>query len=118
MLSDVRIYSRALADDEISAIYRTYEAAENKNLSFEVSATDPDGNVLSYVVQDPLALPAGATFTDSIFTWRPWYNQAGSYEITFEVPGQPDYTQSVPMIVENVAPVLWYQRFLETNGKY
>ncbi len=116
MLSDVRLYSRALADDEISAIYRTYEVIEAKNLSFEVSATD--GSVLSYVIQDRATLPAGATFTDSIFTWRPWYDQAGSYEITFEVPGQPDLTQSVPMAVENVTPTPWYQSWLKEINKY
>ncbi len=115
MLSDVRIYSRTLADDEISAIYRTYEVIEAKNLGFEVSATDSDGNVLSYVVQDAGTLPAGATFTDSIFTWLPWYNQAGSYEITFEVPGQPGLTQSVPMVVENVTLVPWYRSWLSNS---
>ncbi|MCD6395623.1 MAG: LamG domain-containing protein, partial [Planctomycetes bacterium] len=114
MLSDVRIYSRTLAADEISAIYRTYEVIEAKNLGFELSTTDSD----DYVAQDPLALPAGATFIDNIFTWRPWYNQAASYEITFEVPGQPGLTQSVPMIVENVSLKPWYQDFLETNNKY
>ena len=114
MLSDVRIYSRTLADDEISTIYRTYEFIEAKNLCFEVSTTDSD----DYVAQDPMALPAGATFTDNIFTWRTWYNQAGSYEITFEVPGQPDYTQSVPMVVENVSLKPWYRNFLEMNDKY
>ena len=116
MLSDVRIYSRALAADEISAIYRTYEDKETQNqwnryLSFEFSTIDSD----DYVAQDPLALPAGATFTDSIFTWRTWYNQAGSYEITFEVPGKPGLTQSVPMIVENVTLAPWYRRFLGTE---
>ena len=115
MLSNVRIYSRTLAADEISAIYRTHEVAEARNLAFELSTADSD----DYVVQEGnLPLPAGATFTDNIFTWRTWYNQAGNYEITFEVPGRPDLTQSVPMTVENVSLKPWYQDFLEANSKY
>ncbi len=112
MLSDVRIYSRTLAAEEIAAIYYTYEVTENKPLAFDLSTADSDGSILDYVVQNPQTLPAGATFTDNFFTWRPWYNQAGSYEITFEVPGQPDLTQSVPMVVEDVSLKPWYRRFL------
>jgi len=116
MLSDIRIYSRTLTAEEISAIYRTHQVAENKNLSFEISAgSDP---ALGYVVGNGQVLPAGATFADGIFSWRPWYNQAGTYEITFEVPGQPGLTQSVPIIVDNASLRPWYRYFLDSVGKY
>jgi len=55
---------------------------ENRNLSFGVSATDPDGDALTYSASD---LPAGATFdpTTQQFSWTPDYTQAGTYTVTF-----------------------------------
>jgi hypothetical protein len=63
----------------------TQSVDEGQNLTFGVTASDPD--------LDPLALsatgtPAGATFTDNndgtgTFQWTPGFNQAGVVNVTF-----------------------------------
>jgi hypothetical protein len=51
---------------------------EGQALTFTLSATDSDGDALTYSASN---LPSGATFdpTTSIFTWTPNYGQAGNY---------------------------------------
>ena len=112
MISDVRLYSRALTAEEIDLIYRTYEVRENKLVAFEVAA---DG--YTYALQAGQTLPAGATFADGVFSWRPWYNQAGNYTFHFDVAGQAGLTQSIPVVVENVILNDWYRIWLDLLGK-
>lgn len=64
---------------------------ENQTLQFAVSATDPDGDALSYSASN---LPAGAAFNPAtgIFSWTPSYGQAGNYtnvEFTATDNGSP-----------------------------
>lgn len=112
MISDVRLYSRALTAEEIDLIYRTYEVRENKLVAFEVAA---DG--YTYALQAGQTLPAGATFADGVFSWRPWYNQAGNYTFHFDVAGQAGLTQSIPVVVEDVILNDWYRIWLDLLGK-
>lgn len=58
--------------------------AENSTLTFTASATDVDGDTLTYTTS---ALPSGATFANRNFSWRPDYNQSQSapYPVTFTV---------------------------------
>lgn len=58
------------------------EVDEGELLQFSISASDPDGDNLTYSAQ---VLPQGATFQNKIFSWTPTYNQAGSYQVTFIV---------------------------------
>lgn len=118
MLTDVRIYSRALAADEIKAIYETWEVKENKLVRFDFPAADTDGAPLEFDFQDPATAPAGAYCEGNVFTWRPWYNQSGSYEITFEALNQPGFIHRVPIVVENVALQSWYRYWLQFIRKY
>jgi hypothetical protein len=53
---------------------------ENSLLSFTVTATDADGNAITYSAQN---LPTGATFVGQTFSWTPAPNQAGTYHVTF-----------------------------------
>jgi len=116
MLTDVRIYSRALEASEIKAIYETWEVKENKLVAFDLTAVDSDGHPLEYVIQTPA--PAGTRFEGNVFTWRPWYNQSGSYDITFEALDNPDYTHRVPIVVEEVALASWYRYWLQCLNRY
>ncbi|MBI5603818.1 MAG: beta-propeller fold lactonase family protein, partial [Deltaproteobacteria bacterium] len=84
---------------------------ENELLTFAVSATDPDGDGLTYTASN---LPAGATFDPStqILNWTPGYDQSGNYSVLFTVtdngaPPQSD-SETVTITVGNVnrPPVL------------
>ncbi len=72
---------------------------ENELLQFSVSASDPDQDNLTYSVG---ALPQGATFQSQTFSWRPTYDQAGSYEVTFYVSdgngGQDQETITITVV--------------------
>lgn len=82
---------------------------EGINLEFIISASDPDGNTLTYSASN---LPPGATF-DTItatFTWIPDYNQAGIYpNVHFEVSdGEFFDSEDIVITVNNAnrAPIL------------
>jgi len=55
---------------------------EGALLTFTVSATDPEGDAVSYFNS---TLPSGASFDTGtgIFNWTPALDQAGSYAVTF-----------------------------------
>ncbi|WP_445474203.1 disaggregatase related repeat-containing protein [Methanococcoides methylutens] len=57
---------------------------EESSLSFTVSASDADGDSLTYSAS---GLPNGANFNtvSGVFSWIPSVGQAGTYSITFEV---------------------------------
>lgn len=57
-------------------------AEEGQPLVFSVSATDPNGDAITY---SATGLPSGATFNAETqqFTWTPGYDQAAVYTITF-----------------------------------
>jgi C1A family cysteine protease len=57
---------------------------EGQELSFYVTASDPDGDTLTYSCSN---LPSGADFNPNsrLFSWTPSYTQSGEYEILFTV---------------------------------
>jgi hypothetical protein len=74
---------------------------ENRVLTFDVNATDADGDPLVY---DVVGEEAGATFSVKTFTWRPTYQQAGIYVITVSVTdGEKWDYDNVNVTVTNVA---------------
>jgi len=80
--------------------------SESAQLTFTVSATDPDGDTLAYSVQN---LPVGALFIGNTFTWTPTYDQAGSHQVTFIVTDSQDTdSEAITITVNgtNRAPVL------------
>ena len=87
---------------------------ENNKLSFSVTANDNDGDEIVY---SALNLPGGATFEDGVFNFRPWYDQAGIYEVTFEASdGETVDSQTITIDIEEVSLPAWYRHWLETNG--
>jgi len=114
LIDEVRIYGRALAADEIKNLFQTYEVKENRQVAFIVSGVDEQGNAISYSASN---LPAGAVFNKKTqsFSWRPWYRQAGEYNMTFDAAGQP--SENITVTVQEVDLQDWYREFLEANGK-
>ena len=57
---------------------------ENQLLTFKVSGSDPDGDILTYSTS---ALPTGATFNSGTktFSWTPSSGSAGIYSVTFKI---------------------------------
>ena len=80
--------------------------SENTLLTFTVSATDADGDTITYSAQNP---PTGATFSSGSFSWTPGYTQAGSYSVTFTATdGTATDSETITITVGNVKrpPVL------------
>ncbi len=123
-IDDVRVYERALTPVEVVNVYLMSDESirESKGLAFEVSATYPDDTALIYSDSDPNLLLDdtldGASFENGTFTWNPWYDQAGIYDITFlpDDQQQPHYSQTVTVVVEDVELSGWYQTWLEHLG--
>lgn len=77
---------------------------ELNDLTIEVQATDPDGDILTY---SAIGLPSGASFEASTqhsgydFSWKPNGSQAGTYFVTFTVDDgtNPDVTEKVEITV-------------------
>lgn len=83
------------------------EVNEGEYLSFQVSATDAQGDPLTYSASN---LPQGASFnpTNRIFEWVPMFTQAGVYNVTFTVSdGKTSVNMVVKITVKNVnrAPI-------------
>ncbi|MBP1708101.1 MAG: hypothetical protein H6Q39_1825, partial [Chloroflexi bacterium] len=82
---------------------------EGASLSFTISATDPDGDALTY---SSASLPSGASFNSSTrtFSWKPGYSQAGTYSnIRFSVSdGKATDYENILITVSHInqAPVL------------
>ena len=91
---------------------------ENKELTFTISATDIDGDTIIYSVEN---LPSGAVFENDTFTWRTWYGQAGTYELTFIASDtQLQDSKTVTITVNTVQTASWYKTWLnhlESNGQ-
>jgi hypothetical protein len=73
---------------------------EGQLLTFVISATDPDGNPLTYSASN---LPSGAVFntTRRTFSWTPGYTQAGTYpNVHFQVnDGDITVSQNITITV-------------------
>jgi len=79
---------------------------ENGSLGFAISASDPDGDAITYSAQ---LLPTGAAFGNQTFSWMPDYEQAGAYQVTFTASdGVAEDSETITITVTNTnrAPVL------------
>jgi len=88
---------------------RTIE--ERALLMFTASATDPDGDYITYHAE---GLPSGATFNryGGRFMWRPTYEQAGVYTVTVTAEdglgllSEPPLDITITVVDVNAPPVL------------
>jgi hypothetical protein len=74
------------------------EVLENTLLSFGVSATDPDNDMVSIIATN---LPSGATFNGSTFNWTPALSQEGIYTISFTATdnGAPNESALLEVVI-------------------
>lgn len=90
---------------------------EGALLQFTVTASDPDGDNLTY---NATGLPSGATFdtiTTRTFEWTPNYAQAGLYSVTFSVSdGSLSSSETVPITVNDVITTYSIQGKVTENG--
>ena len=77
---------------------------EGSLLSFTVSATDPEGNALTFSANP---LPAGAVFNTATrtFAWTPGFNQSGTYQVNFIASDGSIQDQETVTITVNNVPV-------------
>jgi len=76
------------------------EVEEGGFITFSVSATDEDGDALTY---DLKGEPMGVSFEDEEFSWKPGFDQAGKYELVFTVSdGELIDVETVVVTVINV----------------
>jgi hypothetical protein len=110
------MYNRALAGYEILNLFYLIEDTlnnENRTMQFTLNTVNSENDILNYTCRN---LPPGATFNNNIFTWRPWYDTAGSHEISFVETNAPDQTYSVIIEVKNVELTGWYKEWIEHFG--
>ncbi len=95
---------------------------EGETLSFTVTATDDDGEPLTYAA---LSLPDGASFNSAtqIFSWTPNFDQSGVYDgVRFEVSDGVDMVfEEITITVNDVVgnPQLFFDDFsTDTTGAY
>ncbi len=88
----------------------TQSTTENKNVSFVVSATDPDAGQTVNITAS--GLPSGATFLSAVgavgrvFNWTPSFTQSGSYTVSFTATDSGSPAESVTRTVQiNVSDV-------------
>ncbi|NLK40761.1 MAG: LamG domain-containing protein, partial [Planctomycetes bacterium] len=114
LVDEIQLYRRALNAEEITRLFLTHTAKENRLIEFAVYGTDDAGNPIYYTAKN---LPAGATFDaqKQTFFWRPaLYQSAGNYEIVFAADGYPD--QKITVSVQDTELAGWYIKFLESRG--
>jgi hypothetical protein len=108
-MDEVRIYNRALSADEVLSIFNEdalvfspigdKQVDEGSELTFEVITTGP--NVVINI--NDHNLPSEPNLFSNIFSWTPTYDDAGSYEVTFEaLHGEFIDFETITITVDNV----------------
>ncbi|MFP4417515.1 MAG: Ig-like domain-containing protein, partial [Chitinispirillaceae bacterium] len=101
----VSIQIDAVNDAPVLDAIAAQSVEENATLEFTATASDVDGDELSF---SAAGLPQGAAFEAGTFSWKPGFDQAGSYTVTVTVTdGSLEDEQDVTITVTNVnrAPV-------------
>jgi PKD repeat protein len=83
------------------------QIAEGATLGIGLSASDPEGDSLTYRAVS--TLPSGAVLSGSLLTWTPTYHQAGQYDVTVEVSDgrlADEETFTIAVANTNAEPVI------------
>jgi len=89
---------------------------EKQTLSFEVIAAGSNGDSITCWAEN---LPEGATFDGKTFDWRPWYGDAGSYDVTFVASdGFQEDSQTITITINPVKLASWYERWFKHLGPF
>ena len=133
IIDEVRIYNHYLNANEIAELITLTTAdnqppvlstisdksiSENETLTFSVNATDPEGSTITYSADN---LPAGAAFNGNTFTWTPTYDQAGTYNVTFNASdGLLQDSVTIAITVNNITTLsddlVGFWKFDELTG--
>lgn len=114
--NDVRTYNRTLSFAEIREIFFTSSSPENWLTIMELPSFDLEGAPIQFSPA-VIGLPRRATFDPLtyMFSWRPWYNQSGTYEMIFQTPDS-NYTQRVTINVDDVLLKNWFETWIQNPG--
>lgn len=96
--TDITITVGFINRPPVFTLVGTQKVLEGQLVQFTVSATDPDGDRVTYSTGN---LPAGATFNPAteVFTWTPNYAQAGLYLVKFYAADSKDISMSTELDV-------------------
>ncbi len=74
---------------------------ENQTVEFSISATDADGEDITYSAEN---VPNGAVFSNNLFSWTPSFTQSGIYNIRFIARDETNLTtaKTVKITVNDV----------------
>ena len=92
--------------------------AEGSTLSFTVTASDLDGDE---VVLEATGLPDGASFDlgTGDFSWTPSYDQAGSYQVTFNATDSINFvSETITITVGDVEPTQLLENLINRVREY
>ena len=98
----------------------TQSGTEYTNLSFSVSASDPDGEALTKLY--PAGRPSGATFsanaanTAGTFSWTPLAGQAGTYNVQFIAENALVGSAQTAITIAPGSPIGAPFMFMDTDG--
>lgn len=108
--------NRAPVIDPVSS----QEILEAQALTFSISASDPDDDIVTLSVTN---LPLGASFTNGTFSWTPTLSQSGIYVVTFNATdnGIPQETGSTDVVItvgDDPTPTEQVEDIIETVIDY
>ncbi len=104
---DLRARATASNRAPVLALTGTQTVAEGDSLTITMSATDADRDSIALSVT---SAPVGAQLAGTVFSWRPTYEQAGSYVVTFAAAdtfgGHTEQAATITVTPSNRAPAL------------
>jgi len=105
-IDDIRTYNRALAAEEIDALYLTQDVRQGKELKFTVNAVNAQGIPIVY---QAATMPSGASFdaATQLVKWTPWHNQLGLHTFRFTSAGQTEKVVTVEVHPSSMTS--WYR---------